>query len=113
MKVQLEGNDRLLFRCPGCNHSHVITYGPNGIWTYNENPDKPTFRPSVLYTSQRLKLHGAELSAFMYERTLVEPKPPIEYVPTVCHSFVTDGMIQFLDDCTHDLKGQTVELPDF
>jgi hypothetical protein len=30
----------------------------------------------------------------------------------VCHSFVTDGKIQFLGDCTHALAGQTVELPE-
>jgi hypothetical protein len=30
----------------------------------------------------------------------------------VCHSFITDGFIQFLDDCTHPLAGQTVEIPD-
>ena len=29
---------------------------------------------------------------------------------TICHSFVTDGKIQFLSDCTHGLAGQTVEL---
>jgi hypothetical protein len=29
-----------------------------------------------------------------------------------CHSFVTNGKIQFLADCTHKLAGQTVELPD-
>ena len=29
-----------------------------------------------------------------------------------CHSFVTDGRIQFLSDCTHALAGQTVDLPD-
>ena len=31
---------------------------------------------------------------------------------SVCHSFITDGRIQFLGDCTHELKGQTVELPE-
>jgi hypothetical protein len=31
----------------------------------------------------------------------------------VCHSFVRDGQIQFLGDCTHALKGQTVPLPDW
>jgi hypothetical protein len=30
-----------------------------------------------------------------------------------CHSFVTDGKIQFLPDCYHSLKGQTVELPEW
>ena len=35
--------------------------------------------------------------------------------PTVtrCHSFVREGRIEFLSDCTHALAGQTVELPDF
>jgi hypothetical protein len=28
-----------------------------------------------------------------------------------CHSFVTDGRIQFLGDCTHHPVGQTVPLP--
>lgn len=34
-------------------------------------------------------------------------------VPYTCHSFVTDGRIQFLGDCTHSLAGQTVDLPDW
>jgi hypothetical protein len=36
-----------------------------------------------------------------------------EYKETleVCHSFVSEGVIQFLDDCTHSLVGQSVELP--
>jgi hypothetical protein len=29
----------------------------------------------------------------------------------VCHSFVREGKIQFLGDCTHELAGQTVPLP--
>jgi hypothetical protein len=33
--------------------------------------------------------------------------------PVVCHSFVTDGRIQFLEDCTHELAGQTVDLPEW
>jgi hypothetical protein len=28
-----------------------------------------------------------------------------------CHVFITNGQIQFLDDCTHALKGQTVPIP--
>lgn len=28
----------------------------------------------------------------------------------VCHSFIKDGQIQYLDDCTHRLKNQTVPL---
>jgi hypothetical protein len=28
-----------------------------------------------------------------------------------CHYIITDGQVKFCDDCTHDLKGQTVPLP--
>lgn len=33
-----------------------------------------------------------------------------KFPPHVCHSFVRDGRIEFLSDCTHALAGQTVEL---
>lgn len=28
----------------------------------------------------------------------------------VCHSWARDGQQQFLDDCTHELRGKTVEM---
>lgn len=40
------------------------------------------------------------------------PDDPIDWKCQVCHSFVTDGKIQFLGDCTHNLVGQIVELPE-
>lgn len=30
-----------------------------------------------------------------------------------CHSFVVDGRMQFLGDCTHALAGQMVDIPDW
>jgi len=68
--------------CPGCDQAHA----PNERWTYNGDPDRPTFTPSILVTGGSRGL--------------------------VCHSFVTDGRIQFLGDCTHALAGETVDLPD-
>lgn len=32
---------------------------------------------------------------------------------TVCHSFVTEGRIQFLGDCTHVLAGQAMPMAEF
>jgi hypothetical protein len=29
-----------------------------------------------------------------------------------CHTFITDGRVQFLADCTHELARQTLDLPD-
>ena len=37
----------------------------------------------------------------------------VEPTPKVCHSFVRDGRIEFLSDCTHELAGQTVELEEW
>lgn len=38
---------------------------------------------------------------------------PAQWRDEVCHSFVRAGKIEFLGDCTHALKGQTVPLPDW
>ena len=70
--------------CPGCDFPHriesVLRSGKPG-WEVSGLPDKPTFAPSV-------KCTGALL----------------------CHCHVTAGQIQFLSDCTHALKGQTVPM---
>lgn len=73
------------FYCPGCKNHHSIT----SSWTFNRDYNKPTISPSILVQS-------------------ASPKG----TKRICHSFVKDGMIQFLGDCTHDLKNQTVEIPD-
>jgi hypothetical protein len=62
--------------------------GGNPVWTFNGNLEKPTFTPSILVT---MPIEGEK--------------------PKICHSFVTDGRIQFLGDCTHALAGKTVDLP--
>lgn len=79
------------FHCDGCGHAHMFyTHNPGGPqWTFvNNNMEKPTFRASLLVN----KDHSA-------------PGPR-------CHLFVTDGKIQYLNDCTHNLKGQTIQMED-
>ncbi|TIN82659.1 DUF6527 family protein [Mesorhizobium sp.] len=92
---------RLMFWCPGCGEAHVV--GPS--WTFNGDFDRPTFQPSVLVTGVQ-KITDGE-----YERVMAGQK--IEPRPLRCHSFVTDGQVQFLDDCTHELAGHTVALRAF
>jgi hypothetical protein len=100
---QAEGN-RVHFWCPGCDEAHGIVHeGPNA-WGWNGDLDRPTFTPSVLVRGVQW---GPE-SGFHRPSHAVEPGRT-----TVCHSFVTDGRIQFLGDCTHQLAGQTVDLPDW
>lgn len=54
-------------------------------WIWNGDHERPTIRPSILAWADDFR----------------------------CHSFVTDGKIRFLPDCTHALANQTVDLPDF
>ena len=83
------GGTLYVFYCPGCKCSHQFEVdAPNGTgWKWNGSTEKPTFTPSLLVWATRQEAR--------------------------CHSFVTDGRIQFLGDCFHSLAGQTVDIPDW
>ena len=98
MKIKTTNSSSLLFFCPGCKSVHAV----NHLWKYNGDADMPTFSPSILV---RGTIPITDLEA---EQILLGEK--IKPVPFVCHSFITDGKIQFLNDCTHELVGQTVEM---
>lgn len=95
------------FWCLGCRELHVVWTGegPGPRWGWNGNTEKPTFTPSVLVTGVK-RLTDEQHAAYMRGEPLPEP------VPLRCHTFVTDGRIQYLGDCTHDLAGQTVDMAD-
>lgn len=87
-----------MFKCPGCDTLHSIdTNGPIK-WGWNGSLERPTITPSVLCWL----VHNADEDE--EERKYVDSRR--------CHSFVTDGRIQFLPDCGHALAGQTVDLPE-
>lgn len=110
-KVQAEG-DRLTFRCPGCEDTHEVRVGPGAPWTWNGSLDAPTFAPSVLVRSGHYASgRGSEVCWCTYNAE--HPDSPAPFHCYLCHSFVRDGMIEFLGDCTHALAGQTVPLPDW
>jgi hypothetical protein len=98
-KLRTAEDGYVLFWCPGCDGAHGLRVStdpnPGPRWGFNGDYDRPTFTPSVL-----VRYDGADAGR--------DGAPP-----AVCHSFVTDGQIQFLGDCTHALAGQTVPLPDF
>lgn len=93
-----------MFFCPGCNNGHHFRIGQNSMdpklatWDFNMNMDKPTLSPSYLTGTPLRDEHSNVIKEFVGYR---------------CHSFIKEGMIQFLSDCHHALKGQTVELPDW
>lgn len=99
-----------MFWCPGCNQAHAVRIPPAPEpWKWNGNIDAPTFEPSILVTHDRWV---PPVTAENLEQWRAAPWPQTK-VGHVCHSFVTNGLIQFLSDCTHALAGQTVPLPDF
>ncbi|MBN8921582.1 MAG: hypothetical protein J0I96_00655 [Rhodanobacter sp.] len=116
-KIVTDGEGRfygIKFICPGCAasaHMHhagpvlPVRWLPPGMtesphvgnwphWDFDGNLERPTLAPSVL--SRWDEWQGDDV-------------PPKHHV---CHSFVRDGRIEFLTDCTHALAGQTVDLPE-
>lgn len=93
--------------CQGCRGIHgVVIEGP-GAWGFNGDYDKPTFTPSVLTTGIRYELDEDG------DRDTGKPVRDANGEPEklICHTFITDGMVQFLDDCGHEFAGQTLPLP--
>lgn len=91
--------------CQGCKHTHFFptnilyytrieqrtgkTLSKKPVWTFNGNYERPTFTPSL----RQYYTH-----------------PETKQEITTCHNIITDGKIQFCDDCPHEFKGQTLEL---
>lgn len=108
-----EGN-RLTFFCPGCKDTHDVVHG-EGHWNWNGDGNKPTFAPSVLVRSGHYstgKPNGKCWCTWNAEQAAAG-KEPSDFKCYLCHSFVEQGRIRFLTDSTHELAGQTVDLPDF
>jgi hypothetical protein len=104
--------------CPGCKQTHGINVrttdersGPN--WSWNNDPEKPSFSPSILVRGTRQDLTDEEEVQFDKDaETLTRDQLMDHPVYSFrCHSFVENGHIRFLNDCTHELANQTVPIP--
>lgn len=100
----VEGNagevayEAIVFVCPGCKTMHPGSTGLHMLpvnsatkspqWGWNGSLEAPTLTPSILTR------HGTV----------------VDGVEQVCHSFLTDGVFEFLSDCTHSLAGQRVPM---
>lgn len=98
----IEGG-QLAFWCPGCKGAHAL----DARWKFNGNYNRPTFSPSVHIRTGHHCAH-AKLPGDCH---CDDPDPEMRC--SICHSFVTDGSIQFLPDCTHEFAGKTVPLEAF
>ncbi len=118
-RVELDGQE-VSFDCPGCGFNHGLRVegsdGGGPKWGFNGDTEHPTITPSILARwGQKEVIDPSEpivwedVPGFPGARRDARPHREVEHV---CHSFVTGGRIQFLDDCTHKLAGQTVDLPE-
>ena len=79
--------------CPGCNQMHLFAiekpFNNGAQWTWNGDVNKPTFHPSMNIVDRGIEgdMHSS------------------------CHYWLKEGKIQYLSDCTHKLKGKTIDLP--
>lgn len=100
------GHIEYYFYCAGCQHNHSIVTKWGDVqldrwhkkmdqkdknsnppmWRFTGSLDHPTISPSVLY-----KWAAGEKSG-------------------VCHFFVKQGVIEYLEDCTHQFKGKKLGL---
>jgi hypothetical protein len=106
----------LAFWCPGCERAHRIQHGAgNGPrWQWNGDAERPTFSPSVHVTGTDMTEKGeADYAAWIAAGCPARNGVAFESAPVVCHTFVTDGRIQYLNDCTHALAGQTIDMQPF
>lgn len=95
----------LKFCCPGCvaerraagweQYEGLHLLPVNAIedigkpsWDFDGNLEQPTLSPSIITKSK------------------------IGTKNTVCHSFLKQGVFQFLTDCTHPLANRHVAIPD-
>jgi hypothetical protein len=94
-KIEMRGKGdwAYMLECPGCGHHHAVwtkesNFPDTPTWDFNGDFEKPTFNPSLLV------------------------RIPDKDKMQICHSFIRDGKIQFLSDCSHHLAGKTVDLPE-
>ena len=100
--MMAEDGCSFLFMCPGCGYAHQVwvksnplrNNGNHPVWGWNGSMEKPTFTPSLLCNGSMKSEEVRE----GYQR---------------CHSFITDGKIHFLCDCSHELVNKTVEMKDW
>lgn len=93
MGIKLQKTDKpghYIFYCKACKHHHAVwtsEYQANHpFWDFNGSMESPTFKPSLLIKSG----DGSQ----------------------ICHFFIENGKIRYLNDCTHDLHNQTIEMED-
>lgn len=86
--------------CPACKQMHLFSldgYNSSGAkWRWDGSVEAPSFIPSMNIRCNMPGMDGYQPDAGS----------------SVCHYYLSGGMIGFLPDCTHEMRGLSVPLPD-
>lgn len=94
VKIETYGDTTYcIYKCPCQKQVLWIPITGPKAWKFSGSPDLPSLQPSLLTTWKGRDEQG-------------------QIIEHICHSFLKDGKVIFLNDCNHNLAGQTVELPD-
>lgn len=94
-----ETEDAYRIKCKPCNSSHYIPKvgRPGKTWTFvNKDFVRPTFVPSM-----------NESHSYKHETT------GEDVLIRRCHYVLTDGVMNYCPDCTHNMAGQSLALEPF
>ncbi|HEX3800245.1 MAG TPA: hypothetical protein VH413_16235 [Verrucomicrobiae bacterium] len=127
--IPLKSKDGQMVQCEPSEATHVRLHLPGptsqltlpviikgtragtGWWTWNGDCEKPTLKPSVLLTSGHFaKEFDASKDTCWCKYNKEHPNETPVFHCFRCHTWINDGIAQFLDDCTHAFRGQSVEL---
>jgi hypothetical protein len=114
--TRITSDGRLSFWCPGCKELHAVPFEhswPGARWTWNGDVERPTLTPSILITSGHFCSGFKQGESCWCTYNAENPKPEPPFTCGRCHTFVKNGQIQFLSDCTHALAGKTVNMEAF
>jgi uncharacterized protein DUF6527 len=90
--------------CPGCLEMHRL---PDSGWTFNGDLNKPTFQPSFKHTGVKTvkDKNGQWTGEWVLDANG-------KAIPDICHYILTNGILNFCSDCTHEMAGKPVPLPE-
>ncbi len=113
-KAKKAGESSVSIFCPGCKQWHILPVrpAPSPSWKFNGDMDAPTFHPSLLIRSGCHAQHHKKGDPCWCAYNKENPEQPSGFSCGVCHTFIKEGRIEFLSDCTRALAGQSVPLPD-
>jgi Family of unknown function (DUF6527) len=77
---------QVFYWCSGCGHAHSV---PAERWHWNGSIESPTLSPSVRHYT-------------------VNPETKVE--TTICHYHLNGGVLEYCNDCQHELNGQKILL---